>query len=275
MAIKRGFPLLSVSILPLLLLQVIAGNTVGDSIKESPADLLYQMVELVVGDTVQSDREILEKKDSIKDRVPVGKIIKAEAKIPEELIAIVGNFYLQKSISEKEAAGMLDFVTEAFSEHEFHESGSWAKPGVNYRYVPYKGELPSYTHADFRMPVRGRLTSGYGYRPAFGKFHKGIDVSLNPGDTVRSALPGVVTRVAYDTGGYGHFVVVSHAGGIETLYGHLGSSIVSPGDKLVSGSPLGIGGLSGNSTGPHLHFETRYRGSALDPISWFEIEGLR
>ena len=147
---------------------------------------------------------------------------------------------------------VLSYLIDAYSEHGYRETGSW-------------------TYDEFIFPVRGQLTSGFGYRPKRKRFHHGIDIALNPGDTVRSALPGVVTKISYDKGGYGNYVVVSHNEGMETLYGHLSISIVKPGQKLLAGQPLGIGGRTGNSTGPHLHFEARYYGVARDPMSLFNL----
>ena len=182
---------------------------------------------------------------------------------------------LSQKLEEGDSAVMdvLSFMTEAYSDHDYHDTGGWAKQaGRSYiNYKPFKGELPEFTMADFCQPVAGKLTSGYGYRARFGRFHYGVDVALNTGDTVRCVLPGVVTKTGYDTGGYGRFVIVVHSGEIETLYGHLGKDLVSPGQKVGSGEALGIGGSTGNSTGPHLHFETRYRGQPVDPLSWFSL----
>lgn len=124
-----------------------------------------------------------------------------------------------------------------------------------------------------RAPVAGRLTSGFGYRPSFGRMHKGVDLSLNVGDTVRSAFPGKVVLVANDAGGYGRYVKVQHANGLETLYGHLSAPLVVYGQQLRAGQPLGLGGATGNATGPHLHFETRVNGTAVDPANYFEFSG--
>lgn len=194
-----------------------------------------------------------------------------ETYVPSDLADIVSGYYAEAVVPESVAAGVLGYLTNVYKEHGYYDTGNWARNDFSSRYRPKISELPKYKDEDFQLPAEGHLTSRYGYRPHFGKFHHGIDVSLNRGDTVRSVLPGVVSKTGYQRGGYGRYVVVSHYGGMETLYGHLQLSLVSPGDKLQPGQPLGLGGATGNATGPHLHFETRYRGVAIDPILWFNI----
>lgn len=115
---------------------------------------------------------------------------------------------------------------------------------------------------EFTFPFNGTLTSPYGWRDS--AFHRGIDIDLNRGDTVRSAFSGMV-RFAGKHGGYGNVVIVRHYNGLETVYAHLWKIKVKPGDLVLSGQLLGLGGSTGHSTGTHLHFETRFRGVAIDP----------
>lgn len=132
---------------------------------------------------------------------------------------------------------------------------------------------PTLGRADFYRPVAGIITSGFGWRPQFQRMHHGVDLNLNVGDTVRAAVSGTVERISYDPDGYGHFVVISHPDGMETLYGHLQYALVSQGQFVYSGQPLAIGGNTGNSTGPHLHFEARLGGVAVDPTLIFDFYG--
>ncbi len=132
---------------------------------------------------------------------------------------------------------------------------------------------PTLGRADFFRPVTGIITSRFGWRPQFHRMHHGVDLSLNIGDTVRAAVSGTVARISYDPAGYGHYVVMSHADGMETLYGHLQYALVSQGQFVFSGQPLAIGGNTGNSTGPHLHFEARLDGVAVDPTLIFDFYG--
>ena len=123
-------------------------------------------------------------------------------------------------------------------------------------------------------PYITRPFSLYGYR--HGRRHQGIDLPFPKGTPVHAAFDGKV-RISDYVGGYGNLVVIRHANGLETFYGHLSESHVSPGDWVNAGDIIGLGGSTGRSTGPHLHFETRYRGAAFDP-SWlidFETGTLR
>lgn len=135
-------------------------------------------------------------------------------------------------------------------------------------YIP-----PTLGRPDFFRPVPGIITSLYGWRPRFQRMHHGIDLSLQVGDTVRAALNGTVEKIAYDHGGYGHYVVMTHPDGMETLYGHLQYPLVSQGQFIYAGQPVGIGGNTGNSTGPHLHFEARIGDTAVDPMLLFDFYG--
>lgn len=124
----------------------------------------------------------------------------------------------------------------------------------------------------FTFPVRGELNSGFGFRNLFGhRFHYGVDLSLRTGDTVVAALDGVVRVVRYEPG-YGNFVVIAHHDGLETLYGHLDGFIVKEGQEVFSGDPIALGGSTGRSTGPHLHFEILFMGERLDPTRILDFE---
>lgn len=127
--------------------------------------------------------------------------------------------------------------------------------------------LGEYVH-----PHNGVVTSEFGYRPRFGRVHKGIDIKLNVGDTVRAAFDGKVRVARYNPGGYGYFVIVRHDNGLETVYGHLKKFTVKPGQVVKAGDMLGFGGNTGRSTGPHLHLETRYMGVAINPRAIIDFD---
>ena len=109
----------------------------------------------------------------------------------------------------------------------------------------------------------------YGYR--HGRRHQGIDLPYPTGTPVPAAFDGKV-RISDYVGGYGNLVVIRHANGLETFYGHLKESKVQSGDWVNAGDIIGLGGSTGRSTGPHLHFETRYRGAAFDPAWLIDFE---
>ena len=117
--------------------------------------------------------------------------------------------------------------------------------------------------AGFTLPHPGYITSPYGWRR--NRMHKGTDLKVQVGDSIRSAWPGQVRIVGWDPRGYGYFVVVRHTNGLETVYGHLSRPMVDEYEMVPSGYVLGLGGNTGRSTGSHLHFEIRYLGEAMDP----------
>lgn len=122
------------------------------------------------------------------------------------------------------------------------------------------------------IPHPGAVTSSFKFRHR--RPHKGTDIALTTGDAVYAAFDGVV-RVALPshlTGGYGNVLVIRHANGLETYYGHLSDYIVESGDLVKAGELIGYGGSTGRSTGPHLHFETRYMGQSFDPERIFDFE---
>jgi murein DD-endopeptidase MepM/ murein hydrolase activator NlpD len=118
--------------------------------------------------------------------------------------------------------------------------------------------------APLKIPLR--ITSLYGEVRANRTIHQGVDFGLSIGDTIYSSFCGEVRIEAYPPDGYGNVVVIRNYNMSETLYGHLDKSLVRNGQKVTVGQPIGIGGNSGTSTGPHLHFEIRSLGYSFNPI---------
>lgn len=106
----------------------------------------------------------------------------------------------------------------------------------------------------------------------FAHFHTGIDLAADAETPVLAAADGVVLLAGFNAGGYGNFVVVGHAGGFDTLYGHLATISVRTGQPVAAGQPLGGEGSTGNSTGPHLHFEIRRGGRPVDPAAYVRLD---
>lgn len=107
-----------------------------------------------------------------------------------------------------------------------------------------------------------RVNSEFGKRGR--RFHNGIDLKVNTGDTVVASMAGKV-RIAKYSGAFGNLVVVRHHNGLETFYGHLSKLLVKPDQIVESGEIIGLGGSTGRSTGPHLHYEVRYLGKPINP----------
>lgn len=118
----------------------------------------------------------------------------------------------------------------------------------------------------FHPPAIGDLTSGFGPRRwgRKAKFHYGVDVRMEVGDPVYAIFDGVV-RVAKRSSDYGYVVLIRHYNGLETLYAHFDQLLAYPGKPVRSGEIIGLSGNTGRSTGPHLHFEVRYKGEKIDP----------
>lgn len=108
-------------------------------------------------------------------------------------------------------------------------------------------------------PIRSR------YGPRRGRAHQGVDLALKTGEPIYATFSGRVRISQYNRGGYGNLVIIRHDNGLETYYGHLSERLVQPNQWVEAGQVIGLGGSTGRSTGPHLHFETRYYGQSFDP----------
>ena len=116
------------------------------------------------------------------------------------------------------------------------------------------------------------VTSNYGYRRSFNRNHRGIDLKAQIGDTIYAAFDGKVRIQEYNKGGYGNYIVIRHDQSVETIYAHLSKSLVTKNDKVYAGQPIGLSGNTGRSTGPHLHFEIRFMGIAINPAKIADFE---
>ena len=119
--------------------------------------------------------------------------------------------------------------------------------------------------AGFVWPVQGILTSYFGWR--WGRMHEGIDIAVGNGTPVVSSASGTVIVSGW-MGGYGNLVVVDHGNGIATAYGHNTSVAVGVGQSVAQGQVIAYSGSTGHSTGPHVHFEVRVNGGAVDPLGY-------
>ena len=147
---------------------------------------------------------------------------------------------------------------------------SWTSEFLN----PYKikiNDLPDSTWIDCRgfvFPVvksaaaNNHVTSSFGARRR--RYHYGTDIGLKVGDSVVSSFAGTVRIVEYEARGYGHYIVIRHNNGLETLYAHLSKPLVKVNQEVTAGQLIGLGGSTGRSTGPHLHFEFRFLGNAFN-----------
>ena len=140
-------------------------------------------------------------------------------------------------------------------------------------YAHRETALPDTFRIDLRgfcMPTSSRIvTSNFGAR--WGRQHKGLDIKVYVGDTIRAAFSGKIRIVNYEPKGYGKYVVIRHHNGLETIYGHMSKHLIVENQDVKAGEPIGLGGNTGRSTGSHLHFETRLCGVALNPALMFDF----
>lgn len=122
------------------------------------------------------------------------------------------------------------------------------------------------------VPFIGKINSKYCFRNR--RAHHGTDIKVVVGDSIRAAFDGKVRVVMKSslTGGYGNLIVIRHANGLETYYGHLSKMFVKENEIVKAGEIIGCGGNTGRSTGAHLHFEIRYQGQSFDPERFFNFE---
>lgn len=128
-------------------------------------------------------------------------------------------------------------------------------------------QVPAMGSGQMVWPVQGSITSYFGWR--WGSYHQGIDIGAPAGTPIRAADSGMVSFAGWN-GGYGYLVKIDHGGGKETWYAHMSKIAVSVGQKVSKGEVIGYVGSTGNSTGPHLHFEVRVGGTAVNPLNYYK-----
>lgn len=142
--------------------------------------------------------------------------------------------------------------------------------------VHYNGKLPDSLRIDLRefvMPTKNvKITDIFGYRSRRRRVHNGLDIKVQKGDTIYAPFSGKVRITAYQRRGYGHYIVLRHNNGLETVYAHLSKKLVKENQVVKAGDPIGLGGNSGRSTGAHLHFETLICGKPINPALMFDFK---
>jgi hypothetical protein len=119
------------------------------------------------------------------------------------------------------------------------------------------------SNMDFCIPHPGMVTSTFKFRGK--RFHYGIDVDCETGDTLKAAFNGIVRYAKFNENGYGNLVIIRHYNGLETYYAHLSKLLVVANQEVKAGDVIGLGGNTGKSYGDHLHFEIRLLGNAINP----------
>lgn len=177
------------------------------------------------------------------------------------------------SINETEALQIANKEEEARLVQEYNEARKQAEAEMQ-----RPSDNPEFVGGAYNWPVPGyyNISSPYGWRTLYGQpdFHTGIDISRGSqasiyGANIVASLSGTVQTVVYGSRGYGYYVIVDHGGNNKTLYGHMSRIDVTVGQQVTGGvTVLGGVGSTGNSTGPHLHFEIRLGGQQVDPAPY-------
>ena len=175
--------------------------------------------------------------------------------------AVDSQYQVRIQLEELRLDDELENEDEMFPADDLY--GSWNSEKVN----PYGSvTIPDTFSIDvstYSPPTEGYVTSPYG--PRKKRFHYGIDLKVQVGDTIRAAFDGKVRVEEYQRRGYGYYLVLRHSNGLETVYGHLSDFLVESDQIVKAGQPIALGGNTGRSTGSHLHFETRFLGMAINP----------
>ena len=180
--------------------------------------------------------------------------------------ASIGEMLRQRAAARAAAAAAAQAAAEAAAQQQAAaQSGGGGYSSDDYAYQPVSGS------GAFVWPVNGVITSPFGYRthPIFGTtiYHSGIDIGVDEGTPVHAADAGVVVEADWISG-YGYAVIIDHGNGLSTLYGHNSSLAVSAGQSVSQGEVIAYAGSTGNSTGPHVHFEVRANGDPVDPMGY-------
>ncbi len=170
---------------------------------------------------------------------------------------------IREKLQAREAARKAAAAAAAAAAASSGGGGGGSSAGGGDSYVQGSGQ--------FIWPVNGPITSPFGYRnhPIFGRqiLHSGIDIGVDEGTIVHAADSGTVVYSDWMSG-YGNVVIIDHGNGLSTLYGHNSALIVSEGQSVRKGQPIAYAGSTGNSTGPHVHFEVRVNGDPVDPLGY-------
>ena len=173
------------------------------------------------------------------------------------------------------ANGIVEDIKAAFANKKFSLQGAVEFIGSGAMEFLKSIGVGGASMGDLTSPLSGSITSEFGTRihPITGeeKFHAGIDIGAAEGTPVGAAGAGEVTMAGW-YGGYGNAVMIDHGNGLQSLYGHLSAIMVSVGDLVTQLQTIGLVGSTGNSTGPHLHFELRQDGSPIDPSALFGFD---
>lgn len=207
--------------------------------------------------TAEEDLQVLEGQASAAAAVAAERRIETQNRLNDLKAARAEKVRLDKQIEQRKGEVLAEIDAAAKAEAQLSAILSKAsRQGVSSDMGAGQGGCI--------WPTRGSVTSEFGSR--WGRLHAGIDVAAPSGTPIKASKSGTVI-FAGTMDGYGNTVIIDHGGGLTTLYGHQSRIASSDGEKVSQGDTIGYVGNTGRSTGPHLHFETRYSGSPRNPRS--------
>jgi murein DD-endopeptidase MepM/ murein hydrolase activator NlpD len=271
-----------------LLTRVSDLNVAGTRASEVKASLARDLADLQVQrEKEQAARdEQVKQKDQLDSELAQLKVLQAQqessvAQLQDKIAETQGELYLlnrQSAQLAQQVTDMLqqqeDAIISAAMQAVWTQVQLWSQSN-NVGQIPTSaGHSTKYR---FIWPEpQAQISQGFGpstfwFEPAYGQyphFHTGIDLVEPFGSPVYAADDGVVALVGSSSSGYGNYVVIAHSGGLDTLYGHLSTAVVTVGQQVTQGQPVGLEGSSGNSTGAHVHFELRINQRPVDPTPY-------
>lgn len=188
-------------------------------------------------------------------------------------VTIKKDMGLKELIEINERAELLSKESLMFPADELYAS-NWENRWVD----PFRTTKITYPDScaidcsTFILPIDSKIKVTSKYGPRRRRMHRGIDLKVQVGDTIRAAFDGKVRIKSFERRGYGYYLVIRHPNGLETIYGHLSKFIVDENEIVRAGQPIALGGNTGRSTGSHLHFETRFLGQAINPAEIIDFE---
>ena len=235
--------------------------------------LLFICCTTILGSAVEA--KIKEDKGTPKQIVHIKKMDKRVSELMADRVNIRKNMELKElaTLSEIEMEEKENLMFPADELYGSNWENRWVDPFRGTAKVNFPDSF-AIDCSSFVYPIAidsmARITSKYG--PRRRRMHKGIDLKVLKGDTIRAAFNGKVRIKAFERRGYGYYVVLRHPNGLETIYGHLSKILVEENQIVRAGETIGLGGNTGRSTGSHLHFETRFLGQAINPAEIIDFE---
>lgn len=254
----------------------------GDTLSEIAEDHGLLIADLVaINPTLESENSMIRAGDELIITVPEPQlsVIHAERVYMEDSydadVVYIDNdsWYTTKSeVRQQPSAGFRKAAAVITYRNDAEVSEEIVKEEIIAEAVPKIVERGTKIPPTYIKPISGgRLSSGFGGRSAPTKgastYHQGVDWATPVGTSVVASCGGTVTKAGWGSG-YGYVVYIRHEDGRETRYGHLSKVLVSAGQKVTQGQKIALSGNTGRSTGPHLHFEIRINGSAVNPLNY-------